>query len=202
MGSVPTKSSVAVAVHSEADPCPPPEPVLVAFDRFDRDLSLDAGDLPEQFCDARCLQPALRVQLHMLEIAAPAASRSGMWAGRIDPVGRDIEDLDGIRPQVGARLSGDTGPHPLSREGVADEDHLAVGSPAHAAATPCDRADLELEELVVAPGRHASKRTAANLAKISSSGCRFGAGPIVVGATTNPNSRKRRIHAIPVADCR
>ncbi len=167
MGAVPAESSVAFAVHGEADPSPPPEPGVVAFDSFDHDLPLDAGDLPQQFGDARCLQPALRVQRHMLEIATPAASRPGVGTGRIDPVGRGAEHFDGICPQVGARLGGDPGPHPLSGEGVADEDHLAVGSPAHAAAAPGDCADLELEELVVAPGRHPSKRTAANLAKIS-----------------------------------
>jgi hypothetical protein len=87
MGAVPAESSAAFAVHSEADPSPPPEPVVVAFDRFDHDLPLDAGDLPQQFCDAHRLQPALRGQLHMLEIAAPAASRPGVGTGRIDPVG-------------------------------------------------------------------------------------------------------------------
>jgi hypothetical protein len=70
---------------------------------------------------------------------------------------------------------------------VSDEYHLAVRGPTDAAATPRNGSNLDLEKLVTTLARHPSKRTAAELAKIPVSGCRFWTGPIVVGATTNPN---------------
>jgi hypothetical protein len=76
---------------------------------------------------------------------------------------------------------------------MADEDHLAVGRSADAPAASGDGAHLELDDPAVPFGRHPSKRTVAIFVKISLSGCRFGAGPIVVRATTNPNSEMRRI---------
>jgi hypothetical protein len=167
MGAVPAESGLAVSVDREADPRSPPEPVRIAFDRLDHDLALDTRDLAEQLSDARCLQPALRAQLHMLEIAAPAAAGPGVATGRLDPVGRGVEHLHGVRPEVRVRRGGDPGPHPLAGERVTDEHHLAVGCPADAAATAGNGADLELEELVATSARHPIKRTAANEVKIS-----------------------------------
>jgi hypothetical protein len=73
-----------------------------------------------------------------------------------------------------------------------DEDDFAVWRPPHAAATPGKRADLELEELVVAPDLHRRKRKAANLAKNLGRDVEFGAHPIVVELTTNPDPHTRR----------
>jgi hypothetical protein len=41
-----SESGLSVAVHGQANPCPPSNAVFVALDRFDRDLPLDASDLP------------------------------------------------------------------------------------------------------------------------------------------------------------
>jgi hypothetical protein len=180
VGPMSAESDLSVAVHGQANPCPPSDAVVVALDRFDRDLPLDAGDLPEQLCDARRLESPLRTQLHVLEIAAPAPARPGVRAGRLDPIGRGAEHLDGVGTEVRARCSGDASAYPFAREAMADENDLAVGRPGYAPATARDGTDLEFEELVATPGRHAVKRTAANLVKIPVSGCRFGSGPIVV----------------------
>jgi hypothetical protein len=187
MGTMPAESGLPIAVDGEPNPGPPPETVVVAFDRFDDDVAPDAGDLPEKLCDARSLQPSLCAQLDVLEITAAAAACAGMRARRFDPVGRGVEHLDGICTQIRARGGRDPGPHPFARERVADEDHLAVGRSAYAPATPGDSAHLELDEPAARFGRHWRKRTAAIFDKISLSGCRFGAGPIVVGVTTNSN---------------
>src|SRR6516162_1477844 len=109
MGAVSAEPGLSVAVHGEPDPGPPPEPDVVAFDRFDCDLPFDARDLPEQLCDARRLQPALGAQLHMLEVTTTATAGPGMPTGRFDPVGRGAEHLDGICPQIGARRGRDPG---------------------------------------------------------------------------------------------
>ena len=89
MGAMLAEADQAVAVHGEANPCPPSESVVVAvdLDRFDHDLPLDPGDLLEQFRDARRLQPALCGQLHVLEVAAAATSWPSVGAWRLDPVG-------------------------------------------------------------------------------------------------------------------
>jgi hypothetical protein len=51
MGSMLAEADLAVAVHGEANPCPPSEPVVAALDleAFDHDLPLDSGDLFEKF---------------------------------------------------------------------------------------------------------------------------------------------------------
>ena len=86
--------------------------------------------------------------VHVLEVAAAAAPGSGVGARSRDPVGGRGQDLDGVRPQIGGGGRRDAGPDPLARKAVADEDHLAVGRPADAAATGGDGTDLQLEQLV------------------------------------------------------
>ncbi len=104
--------------------------------------------------DAERLQASLGPDLDVLEVAAAAATGAGVRAGGIDAVGGGTQDLDGVRPQVGGGAGGDLGPHPLAGQAVADEDHLAVGRPGHAAPAGGDGTHLELQEVRDLGGRH------------------------------------------------
>ena len=111
-------------------------------------------------------------------------------------------------------LRGDLGPDPLAGQAVADEDHLAVGRPGHAATAGGDGAHLELQEIVlgrralrcrlrwrrVGQGGHAAERRASRLDKISGRECRSGRSPIVVRSdTTNPNQEDTMRYLLMIA---
>ena len=87
----------------------------------------------------------------MLPVAAPAPPRSGVRAGRLDPLRSRPQDLDRVRPGEGsAGILGDSSAHPFTRQRVPHEDHSPAGYVADAsdAVTAVgDRADLEFEQL-------------------------------------------------------
>ena len=152
VGAVSPEPDRALPVHREAHPGAPAEPAGVAGHRLDLDGALDPRQPCQLLGDAEGLEPALRAELHVLEVAAPAAAGSGVRARRVDPVGGGGQDLDGVGPQVRGRAGGHSGPDPLAGEGVPDEDDPAVGSPRHAAAAGGDGPDLELQEARVVRG--------------------------------------------------
>ena len=99
----------------------------------------------------RRLQVALPGERHVLEVAAPAAPRSGVGAGRGDAIGGGYVDADGVAaPEpVAVGALGDLHDHPLARQRMADEDDAGVGLGEAGDAVPAvgDRADLDLEAL-------------------------------------------------------
>ncbi len=62
----------------------------------------------------------------MLQVTSTATVRSGVRAGRSDPVRCGFEHGDRVRPQEAPVHLGDLGHHPLPGQGVPDEDHLPV----------------------------------------------------------------------------
>ena len=188
------------------------QPADVPLDGLDLHRALQAGDPRQLLGHPERLEPALGAELHVLEVAAPAAPRAGVRARRRDAVGRGRQDLHGVGPQVPGGGGGDPGDDPLTRQGVAHEDDPPVGCPAHAAAAGGDGADLELQESGVARGSHGGQRTVGHRegweqkgvaaghgrrrggtrVKIFPAGCRSGRVPIVVGATpTQPGGPMR-----------
>ena len=147
VGAVAPEPHGAPAVHRDPHPGAVGQTRTVPGDRFHLDGQLQAGQPLQLLGDAEGLQPALGPDLHVLEVAAAAAPGAGVRAGRLDPVGGGAQDLDGVRPQVGGRTGRDLGPDPLAGEAVADEDHLAVGRPGHAAPAGGNGAHLELQEV-------------------------------------------------------
>ena len=100
----------------------------VAGDRFDRrrrrrpvtDL-LDPASRSSCSTTTAVLSRALRRQVGVLPVAAAAAARAGVRAGRLDPVGRGPQDLDGVGPQEPSALAGagDLGARPAPPAGRA-----------------------------------------------------------------------------------
>ena len=138
----------AIGAHRELDPGPPAESGRVAGHLLHRYLPLDARDAAQLLAHDRCFQLALGRQAGMLPVAAAAASRPGLRAGRLDPAGRGLQDFHGVGPgQLGRRL-GDDGPDPLAGQRMPDEDHLAViRRPGHAPATMRGLADAQLDQI-------------------------------------------------------
>ena len=151
VGAVPAEADRALPVHRHAAPgcasaSPPTSPSTGSTS------TVRSMPATRASCSAtrKALSRRCAAELHVLEVAAPAAPRAGVRAGRGDPVRRGRQDLDGVGPQVRGGGGGDPGDDPLTREGVAHEDDPPVGRPAHAAAAGGDGADLELQESGVA----------------------------------------------------
>ena len=161
-GGIPAWPSRSTAT---AYPTPPPEPAVVAFDRSDHDLRARRRRSAQQFGDARSLEPRCASELHVLEITAPAASRPGVGTGRIDPVGRGAEHSRRHLPASRSSSLEVTRARTRSPgRRVADEDHLAVGSPGYAAAAAAAIAPTWSSKSSSRPwSPSGSKRTAAEL---------------------------------------
>ena len=147
----PTAPFPSTATRTRLRQCSPPTSPSTGSTSTERSMPATRLELlghPER------LQPALRAELHVLEVAASAAPGAGVRARRRDPVGGRRQDLHGVGPQVPGGRGGDQGDDPLTREGVAHEDDPPVGGPAHAAAAGGDGADLQLEKPAVARGSH------------------------------------------------
>ena len=154
MGAVAPEPQSAAAVHRDPHPGPVAQTCTVTGDRLHVDGQRNAGQPLQLLGDAEGLQASLGPDLHVLEVAAAAAPGPGVWTGRLDAVGGGTQDLDGVRPQVGGGAGGDLGPHPLPGQAVADEDHLAVGRPGHAAPAGGDGTHFEVQEVRDLGGRH------------------------------------------------
>ena len=142
----------------------------VPGDRLHLDRALHAGDPLELLGHAEGLEAALRRELHVLEVAAAAAARPGVWARWGNPVGRGLQDVHGVGPQVRGGGGRDPGHHHLAREGVAHEDDPSVGCPGDAAAAGGDGADLELSRSPTAPGVVMGAAYGGTMAKMSQTG--------------------------------
>ena len=92
------ESDAALAVHGEADPAAPGEPAGVSRHGLDRDGVGQTGQPGQLLGQPEGLEPALRRRRDVLVVTAPAAARPRMGTGWLDPVGRCLEDLDGVGP--------------------------------------------------------------------------------------------------------
>ena len=100
----------------------------------------------------RRLEPALRAELDVLEVAAAAQPGPAIGQRDRDPVRTGLEHLDGVRPPEAVVAGvGDRDPHPLARQRVPDEDDPPV-VPGHAVPAVRDRPDLDRSD-------HASRTT-------------------------------------------
>lgn len=158
MGAMAAKPRAALPVHGEANPAAPGQTLTVSGDGFDVHGTGDPGEAGKLLRHVPGLEPTLCRGRHVLIVAPPAAPRPGVGAGRLDPVGRRLQDLDGVGPQEGGRRRGHTGPDALARQGVAHEDHPAVRRVAHAAPARCDGTHVEFEHPLDEPSGHEPER--------------------------------------------
>ena len=102
--------------------------MAIAWHRLHEHVDVEACETRELFPDDIALQAPLGRQQDVLEVAAPAAPRPGPGAGRRDPLGRTLQDLDGVAARVSVARAplGDQDADPLARQGVADEHHAAL----------------------------------------------------------------------------
>src|SRR5215208_926843 len=92
------------------------------------------------------LQPALRSEIDVLEVAASAQPRTGDRARRSDPIRAGPQNLHRICPPVTIMtVVGDLDLHSLTGQRVADEDHPALVS-SYAVSAVGDRIDLDRTE--------------------------------------------------------
>jgi hypothetical protein len=89
------------------------------------------------------LQPALRGDIDMLEVATSAQAGTGDRARRSDPIHARPQNLHRIcPPETIMAFVGDLNQHPLAWQRVPDEYHPAF-VPSDAVSTVGDRADLD-----------------------------------------------------------
>ena len=106
---------------------------------------VDAGRAAQLLGDQAGLERALAGEVDVLPVAAAAAARPGVRAGRLDPVGRGLEHRGRRRPAGTSRSPEVTrARHPLVRQRVPDEDHPAVGGAGDAGAAGRGRAGGQL----------------------------------------------------------
>ena len=148
MGAMPAEAHGAAAVHRDADAAAPGQPVRGPLDGLHLYGTLDTRHPAQLLGYPERLEAPLGAQLHVLVIAAATAPGPGVGTGRRHPVGRGVEDLDGVGPQVRRGGGGHPGPHPLAGQGMADEHDPAVGGPGHTAAAGRGRARFQFEHLV------------------------------------------------------
>src|SRR6266568_4818081 len=153
---VPAQPGDAVIADGELHPGPPAESGLIAGHRLDGDIPLDAGDAPQLLADNRGLERALGAQAGVLPVAAAAAARMRVRAGRLHPVGRGGQDLHRVGPGEPRCCLGHYGADALSGQRMPDEDHRASPGrgagptgirPGYAPAAVRYLADAELEQL-------------------------------------------------------
>ena len=108
---------------------------LVTGQRLDRDRPVDPGDAAQLLPHHRRLQLTLGRQRRVLPVAAATATRARIRAGRLDPVSRRLQDLDGVSAGETGGYFRDPGPHPLTGQGVPDEhDRARAAQAGHAPA--------------------------------------------------------------------
>jgi len=90
MGAMGAQPCHPVRPHRELHPRPPAQAragFLVAGQRLDGDLAVEAGQPPELLAEHGGLERPLGGQRGVLPVAAPAAARASVRARRLDPVG-------------------------------------------------------------------------------------------------------------------
>ena len=175
VGPVAAEAGPPVTVHRQPYPAAPAEAAMVPRDGLHLHGPLHAGEPPQLLLHAGRLQAALGLERHVLVVAAAAATRPGVRAGRFDPVGRPGEHLHRVGPRVRRGHGRDPCPHPFTRKGVAHEDHPAAVVAGHAPAAPGDRPRRPARarsRLGLGPGPHGRWR--AHLPVAPSSPCRAG----------------------------
>lgn len=150
VGTVPEQPGHTARGYREPDPRPPAKARLIAGQRLDRDIALQAGDAPQLMRDHLRLEPPLRFQAGVLPVAAPAGTWPGVRAGRLDPVRRGLHDLDRLGPRELGGGIGNPRADPFAGQRVAHEHDPAAGLPRHTPAAVRDIADRQLDQALLA----------------------------------------------------
>ena len=145
VAAVPAHREPSRAIGREADPRARAESGVVGGDRLDLDVEVEARERAQLVPHATRLERALGRDRDVLVVAAAAAPRPGVGAGRRDAVGRGLEHLGDVRARPGRVLLGHLGQHPLALDPVADEHHPAVGRARDEAAAGRGCAQSELD---------------------------------------------------------
>ena len=87
VGAVPTEADGTVVVHGQSHPAAPAQATFVPGHRFHLDRAFHGGDPRQLLGHPEGLEPSLRRELDVLEVAAATPARPGMWARRRDAVG-------------------------------------------------------------------------------------------------------------------
>ena len=139
----PARADPAGGVQRPAHPGPPAE--AVAGQRLHRDLALHPGQSVQLLGHHEGLQLALQLGLGVLEVAAAAALRPEMPAGRVDPARIGSQHPDGLAPAERALADfGDLDDHPLAGQRQPNEDHPPVVA-GHAMSAVGDGPDVHLD---------------------------------------------------------
>ncbi|MGW4793536.1 hypothetical protein ACWEPC_14155, partial [Nonomuraea sp. NPDC004297] len=97
--AVPAEAQLAGGGGGELHARTPAEPVLGPRDLLHENLALDARQPAQLLGHDLGLEPPLRLHGGVLPVAAAAAPRARVRAGRDDAVGGGLQDLDGVGPQ-------------------------------------------------------------------------------------------------------
>jgi hypothetical protein len=127
------------------------QPPVVAGQRLNRHLELDARDAPQLLADHGRLEAALRVEAGVLPVAAATTAWPGVPAAWFDAIGGCHQDLHRVGPGEPGGGVGDPGQHALPGQRVPDEHHPPTGLrvarfPGHTPAAVRDLADHQVEE--------------------------------------------------------
>ena len=124
VGPVRAQAEPAVLGAVVAHPGAPAQAVVVARHRLDLDRDVETRQASQLLGDHGRLQPTLRRERHVLEVAATAQPRPGEGARRLHPVRRRPVHGDRVTAQepVADRPLGDLHGHLLARQGVPHED--------------------------------------------------------------------------------
>jgi hypothetical protein len=141
VGLVLPQTGFAIAVYGVLHARAPAERAFFPREGLDFDarerLGVEAADARQLLDEDGGLEAQLRFRGDVLEVAAAAFTGPGPRAGRLDAVGRRLEDLDGVGEREALLPLGDLDADALAGQRMAHEVHLAVDA-GHAVAARGD----------------------------------------------------------------
>ena len=146
MGVILTQAASAIGQLDISHPGPPTQARLVTGDRNDRHPEIDTGKSLQLLLDHLLFEGALGLKLHVLEVAAAAASGPGVLAGRDDPLWRCPQDGDRVGESVPLARPCDLGLDQLPRQRMTHEEDLTF-VPGHEVPAVGDLADFDVDLL-------------------------------------------------------
>ncbi len=139
------KTGATTIIDVVAHPRAPAEALggVGSVGRLNHASPVDSRQSAQLLSDDLGLQPALRSEIDVLEVAASAHARTGDLARRSDPIRTGPQNLHRIcPPETIMAVVGDPDQHLLTRQGVPDEYHPAL-VPSDAVSAVGDRAHLD-----------------------------------------------------------
>jgi hypothetical protein len=139
------KTGSATVIYVVANPRAPAEALCAvrSVDRLNHANPVDSRESAKLLSDDLGLQPALRSQIDVLEVAASAQAGTGDRARWSDPIRAGPQNPHRICPPVTIMaVVGDLDLHSLTGQRVADEDHPALVS-SYAVSAVGDCIDLD-----------------------------------------------------------